>query len=116
MPLYGYKCDTCGDELEAVESIREREKLMEARSRGLTDIELCKAGMLPLCGECQAVMKPTHGAPSINFRTWGGNSYGFSSNRPPKGNRRPEVIGRGKGLGGNRGRRPPTKKDIFREP
>lgn len=113
MPLYEYRCRACGHDVEVIEPLSRRETLMRRREKGWTEVELARAQLLPLCEKCQSIMEPAHGAPNIAFKTWGGNTYGWSSNRPPKGNRKIPTITLGDGLGGRKGRRPPTHGDVF---
>jgi len=112
MPLYEYRC-ICGTSVELIEPLSQRERLIKARREDTSRLALYRAGLLPSCVKCKKVMEPAHGVPNIAFKTWGGNIYGWSSNRPPKGNRKIPTITLGDGLGGRRGRKRPTQGDVF---
>ena len=82
MPIYAYRCPSCGSEIEELRSLRDE---------------------TPPPTHCGGETVRIISAASFGFRTAGGNVYGFSPSHGPvtKGNRKPKTIYRSD-LGGRR--------------
>lgn len=95
MPIYEYRCAQCGAQSEEIRSIS------RAEDSGPD--------------HCGAPMQRVPSAAGCQFMTAGGNPYNFtpSHGHVTKGNRKPQTIGYGHGLGGHKGRKPPTMREVF---
>lgn len=93
MPILTYNCTVCGKRFEEI-----------------TTNAVAKRPPPPTC--CGKETERHLEATSFTFKTRGGNNIGFSGAHGPytRNAKKVPTIGTGHGMGGHRGRRPPTMR------
>lgn len=91
MPIYIFECPVCHKSEESVQSVN---------------------AAAPACWDCDTIMAKVPQASGMAFKTKAGNLYNFTGahGRVYKagGRGKPAVIGRGHGVGGRKGWKPPS--------